>query len=524
LAFFGENAVNRSANTRRTFSHVGLLALAALVCVVSLLDDAHSQELAPYIVIRDFDRDETRLSAGAPILATSSIRLQISAPVAGTLSVSFKAPGRERVTIVDEQLISTPTEVALPSNNHWYELDAASGVAAFEVTLTSKDRKLGSTLSFLQVAPDFGSVPSVRDVELTQAEYQSVAQGVNGETRSASELKIASLSLKRLQDMLRTSGVALRGAEGARLFREYSRSVVLIVTESGIGSGVVIDDKGRVVTNWHVVDDNKEVGVVVKPVPGQRIQEKDIFLGRVVRVDQLKDLAYLTVSGLPKDIRAIPMGKLEEIEVGADVHAIGHPKGETWTYTTGVISQLRAGYKWPGEGFEHEATVVQTQTPINPGNSGGPLFSERGNLIGINSFVRLDTQGLNYAVSVRDVDEFLRSKSDRILAKKSDAKNCSEPKKPVDRNKNGKPDGVLIDTDCDGKFETFVVDADEDGKPDYILKDTKGDGKFDLKITKSDPNGKFDLWLLDEDGDGKPDIAGTDSDGDGKPDKFRRLS
>ena len=515
--------MNESSLIGAALGRACLVTLGAMIATASSPIAGNAQDISTRIVMRESNGDETLLDSGAPILANSSIRLLITAPLAGTLSVFFKAPGRERITIVDQQSIS-PAEVALPSSNHWYELDDASGAADFEVVLTPKGRKLVTILSFIQVSLNFGSVPSVRDVELTQAEYQSVAQGVNGEARTANELKIASLSLKRLQDLLRTSGVALRGAEGARLFREYSRSVVLIVTEDGIGSGVVTDDKGRVITNWHVVGDSKEVGVVVKPVPGQKIQEKDIFLGRVARIDQLRDLALVTVAGLPKDIKPVPLGKLDEIEVGADVHAIGHPKGQTWTYTTGVISQLRAGFKWPGEGFEHEATVVQTQTPINPGNSGGPLFSERGNLIGINSFVRLDTQGLNYAVSVRDVDEFLKSKSDRILAKKSDSANCNQPKKPVDRNKNGKPDGMLIDTDCDGKFETFVVDADEDGKPDYILKDTNGDGKFNLKITRSDPNGKFDLWLLDEDGDGKPDIAGTDSDGDGKPDKFRKLS
>ena len=58
---------------------------------------------------------------------------------------------------------------------------------------------------------------------------------------------------------------------------------------------------------------------------------------------------------------------MSEAQVGADVHAIGHPQGQTWTYTKGLISQVRPDYQWG----PHKADVIQTQTPINPGNSGG---------------------------------------------------------------------------------------------------------------------------------------------------------
>ena len=75
--------------------------------------------------------------------------------------------------------------------------------------------------------------------------------------------------------------------------------------------------------------------------------------------------------------------------VGADVHAIGHPFGEDWTYTRGYVSQLRDQYGWKSDlGKHHVADVIQTQTPINPGNSGGPLFSEIGEVVGVTTFGR----------------------------------------------------------------------------------------------------------------------------------------
>jgi S1-C subfamily serine protease len=77
---------------------------------------------------------------------------------------------------------------------------------------------------------------------------------------------------------------------------------------------------------------------------------------------------------------------------------IGHPTGEAWSYTTGVISQYRQNYEWQAEGnsIRHRADIIQTQTPINPGNSGGPLLSDSSNLIGVNSF-KSGGEGLNFA-------------------------------------------------------------------------------------------------------------------------------
>ena len=81
----------------------------------------------------------------------------------------------------------------------------------------------------------------------------------------------------------------------------------------------------------------------------------------------------------------------------------------------GVISQVRQAYKWTAEDRrQHEASVIQTQTPINPGNSGGPLLTDNGQLIGVNSF-KAQGEGLNFAVSVDDVRVLLNAKNDRLV-------------------------------------------------------------------------------------------------------------
>ena len=94
----------------------------------------------------------------------------------------------------------------------------------------------------------------------------------------------------------------------------------------------------------------------------------------------------LKVEAPSRLLHPLSMGDISKLEVGDDVHAIGHPEGEVWTYTTGTISQIRPKYEWKDENITHSATVIQTQTAINPGNSGGPLLNNKAQVIGINSF------------------------------------------------------------------------------------------------------------------------------------------
>jgi S1-C subfamily serine protease len=131
------------------------------------------------------------------------------------------------------------------------------------------------------------------------------------------------------------------------------------------------------------------VAIIFKPtVEGKEPTRDDIKHGRVVKYDEIADLALVKASEVPTGRIAVRLGDASEIAVGMDVHAIGHPTGEAWTYTTGVISQYRQAYEWQVEGdpIKHRADIIRTQTPINPGNSGGPLLSDSSSLIGVNSF------------------------------------------------------------------------------------------------------------------------------------------
>jgi len=131
-----------------------------------------------------------------------------------------------------------------------------------------------------------------------------------------------------------------RSARDAAIYRGASPSVVLIFAADGLGSGVIISED-RILTNWHVIAGETKVGVVFKPeTEGAMPGPEDMRKGIVVKWDEVADLALIEVADIPAGREPIPMGDLDTVAVGLDVHAIGHPDGQQWTYTKGIISQV----------------------------------------------------------------------------------------------------------------------------------------------------------------------------------------
>jgi S1-C subfamily serine protease len=123
----------------------------------------------------------------------------------------------------------------------------------------------------------------------------------------------------------------------------------------------VISD-GLILTNYHVVGDAPFVAVLYKPVAGGEPERANMVAARVIKVDQIRDLALLKPTSISLNTKPVELGDVSDLQIGADVHAIGHPKGEAWSYTKGIISQIRRDYSWPAGDtkFEHRADVIQT--------------------------------------------------------------------------------------------------------------------------------------------------------------------
>ena len=212
-----------------------------------------------------------------------------------------------------------------------------------------------------------------------------------------------------------------RGATNVEVYKKAAPATVLVATDKGLGSGAVISDTGEVLTNWHVIQGASRIAVVFKPQNGIEVKKELAFAATPIKVDQEIDLALLKIQSPPQNLKALPLGDMAKVEVGQDVHAIGHPDGEVWTYTAGLISQIRPNYQWTGaDGLLHQSTVIQTQTALNPGNSGGPLLNDRAEIIGINSF-RGEGEGLNYAVAADVVKGFLQRPTGTAIAPSTSA-------------------------------------------------------------------------------------------------------
>src|SRR5262245_61093108 len=156
--------------------------------------------------------------------------------------------------------------------------------------------------------------------------------------------------------------------------------------ETVVGSGVIIDRDGQVLTNAHVVDSAASLSVT--------LDSKDKVPARVLGLDPVLDLALLRLE-TPASLTIARLGDSATLRVGEEVVAIGNPIGLEQTMTRGIVSALNRVL--PGIS---DQPLIQTDAPINPGNSGGPLFDRCGSVIGINTFISEDAQSIGFAVPV----------------------------------------------------------------------------------------------------------------------------
>ena len=183
---------------------------------------------------------------------------------------------------------------------------------------------------------------------------------------------------------------------------------VLTASGGGQGSGFVFDQQGHIVTNYHVVEDAKQIEISFPS--GLKTY------GQISGVDLDSDLAVIKVDVPASELTALPLGDSEQLKIGQTVIAIGNPFGLNGTMTTGIVSALGrtlpSDRQAPGGGFFSAADLIQTDAAINPGNSGGPLFNLNGEVIGINRAIRTVASndqgepvnsGIGFAISVNIV-------------------------------------------------------------------------------------------------------------------------
>jgi S1-C subfamily serine protease len=159
--------------------------------------------------------------------------------------------------------------------------------------------------------------------------------------------------------------------------------------ERGTGSGFIISPDGKLITNAHVVSGADTVSVTLK--------DGRTFEGNVMGSDSVTDVAVIKIDAT--DLPTVTLGSSEDLMPGQWAIAIGNPLGLDNTVTAGIISAIGRSSSQVGVPNKR-VQFIQTDAAINPGNSGGPLLNDRGQVIGINTAIRADAQGLGFAIPI----------------------------------------------------------------------------------------------------------------------------
>ncbi len=166
-----------------------------------------------------------------------------------------------------------------------------------------------------------------------------------------------------------------------------------VPSDGGTGSGSIIDKRGYVLTNYHVVKGAYKLYI--------NLYDGSQFIGKVIGKDKENDLAVVKFNPKGKELVTVPFGDSSHLKVGQKVLAIGNPFGYDRTLTTGIVSGLGRPVRTSGSLIIQG--MIQTDASINPGNSGGPLIDSRGRMIGINTMIYSPSGGsvgIGFAIPV----------------------------------------------------------------------------------------------------------------------------
>ncbi len=226
-----------------------------------------------------------------------------------------------------------------------------------------------------------------------------------------SHAEIAPITAASVPSTPENPGLTPEEQTNIRVYDGASRGVVNIVTRTisydrffmlpspgeGAGSGSVLDKKGHILTNFHVVEDANKILVTL---PGG----KETYEGELIGTDPENDIAVIKIDAPADELYPVPVGTSDSLRVGQRVYTLGNPFGLEGTLTTGIISNLNRTL--PSRTGREMKSIIQTDAAMNPGNSGGPLLDTGGRMIGMNVAIATKTgqsAGLGFAIPVNRI-------------------------------------------------------------------------------------------------------------------------
>ena len=356
-----------------------------------------------------------------------------------------------------------------------------------------------------------------------------------------------------LDNVYKNNSFKFRSSGKETFFSKYADGIVAIFTDNSNGSGAVINEEGYAVTNWHVIEGFDEVSVVFKPPSGSAVTPTAIHKAEVIMIDKERDLALLKPLFPPKNLTVLKIPNdfefTENYLISNDAHCIGHPQGYSWSYTKGIVSQIRPKEQWSyytekiqsgdnltseEENYElensiwHIADVIQIDCSINPGNSGGPLLNSNGELLGINSNYEVGSQNLNFAIAANEVKSFLNGEIYEPITALEYQEITKEPTilKEIDYNEDGNIDTYWMDYSGNFIADTYLIDEDfnintgDEYGIDFVLIDDDENDIYEAKWYWEDET-KYEEFDIEQ--DGTFDIIMIDYDSDGNYDVIKRI-
>ena len=259
----------------------------------------------------------------------------------------------------------------------------------YETKISDLSQKTDANLEILKNAiSDLGSNLSSQ-ISFVDTNLQSFKKQNQQEIKTLSSLidqieQQSSIKLSELKDELKD--IKIKSADFSAIVDDVLQSVVSVGTNLGQGSGVIIDGKGYVVTNVHVINWASTIKVTT-------YSGKTYDVRTIAGYDGAADIAVLKIDAA--DLKSLNFGDSENLKVGEKVIAAGNPAGLSFTVTEGIVSAFRTG--------DNNIKYIQTDVPINPGNSGGPLINIKGEIVGINNFKISNFESLGFAISSNNV-------------------------------------------------------------------------------------------------------------------------
>ena len=182
----------------------------------------------------------------------------------------------------------------------------------------------------------------------------------------------------------------------------YDRFFMLPTPGEGAGSGSVIDKRGHILTNYHVIEDARDVQVTLN---GKTYKDDDVT---IIGTDTDQDIAVLRINAPASELHPVPVGTSDNLQVGQRVYTLGNPFGLEGTLTTGIISNINRTL--PSRTGREMKSIIQTDAAMNPGNSGGPLLDTSGRMIGMNVAIATksgQSAGLGFAIPINRIRQIV---------------------------------------------------------------------------------------------------------------------